>query len=942
MVSLPDLVEAKEEELEWHAVNIRNRVDELGQRLGLVIPVYLVFTKSDLVRGFVEFFDSLERSGREAVWGCTFPVTTSGEPPHRLFESEFGVLVDSIRARRNAALLTALGSNKVQSIFSFPLQLDRAAQNLSRFVELLFQPSAYQDNPLFRGFYLTSGTQEGLPFDKVVGDVTRKAGVPDTLLEPLSTAIEKKSYFIKSLFTDVVFPDQALAGLSSGQERRLRLLKRTVVGGVAVVSVAILGMALYSFVKNQQFHTALLMSVNEPHHLTASDIPRNVVALEPLRSQMDLLLAYEYKGVPLSHRVGMYRGATLYQPVKDLYLAAFNRLYLPLTRQEIEKQLWAFAKNPAAMSLDHEDDYHYSLLKTYVMLSEPSPLDQPFLSHWLQKIWTEILANRYGADGIPQDVLLGIQKEIEVYTRCLEESRVSVIDADEGMVRKAREVLGKMPLDARVFARIRREGSKRLDPFTLELAMQGKKQGLLVSSYKVPGLFTVNGWKTDFSGIMARAVNESSREAWVLALPDIPREQLEAALKRRYFDEYIRHWLKFLESVRMQLGGALSEKISRLEMLTQKESSPLVALLQYADANTQLDGLLDQAKQQMRLGNLHPVTARFNAFHNFVSASGKETQEPSLQQYLMELEKLREKLSEMEADGGGQAAKNITDHVKKVAPLLRDLDKEIQTLLLKPFTGGIDQELQRLNESWKVKIYDVYAPFFNGRYPFHRHARSTEEAMPAKFAEFFNPQGALWTFYDENLKTFIKQDGEQWKVSAAMGVGMPVSLTFLESLKNARRITEALFPQGSLEPRVFFEVRLQQVGVVGMTNVTKVSLIIDGTRMDYANGPQIYYPFQWPGPSEDTAGAQLEIEVGPDSKHLKSYSKPYLGRWGFFRLLEEAQIVKLRQAEYRLTWKFPTDGGPPIEVQMDLKASGTKDPFSSKFFGNFRLLGQLG
>ena len=38
------------------------------------IPVYVLFTKADLIAGFVEFFDDFGREEREQVWGMTFPL----------------------------------------------------------------------------------------------------------------------------------------------------------------------------------------------------------------------------------------------------------------------------------------------------------------------------------------------------------------------------------------------------------------------------------------------------------------------------------------------------------------------------------------------------------------------------------------------------------------------------------------------------------------------------------------------------------------------------------------------------------------------------------------------------------------------------------------------------------------------------------------------------
>ncbi len=38
------------------------------------MPVYAIFTKADLIAGFTEFFDDLDRERRGQVWGVTFPL----------------------------------------------------------------------------------------------------------------------------------------------------------------------------------------------------------------------------------------------------------------------------------------------------------------------------------------------------------------------------------------------------------------------------------------------------------------------------------------------------------------------------------------------------------------------------------------------------------------------------------------------------------------------------------------------------------------------------------------------------------------------------------------------------------------------------------------------------------------------------------------------------
>ena len=48
------------------------RLLELHEHLKVDFPVYALFTKADLVAGFMEFFGDLGEHGRRQVWGATF------------------------------------------------------------------------------------------------------------------------------------------------------------------------------------------------------------------------------------------------------------------------------------------------------------------------------------------------------------------------------------------------------------------------------------------------------------------------------------------------------------------------------------------------------------------------------------------------------------------------------------------------------------------------------------------------------------------------------------------------------------------------------------------------------------------------------------------------------------------------------------------------------
>ena len=96
-IALSDIANAPSDERLAHARAIRRRIKEVEERLGIRLPVYALFTKADLIAGFTEFFDDLDRERREQVWGVTFPFGKADPGPVGQFPEELQLLVEQSR-----------------------------------------------------------------------------------------------------------------------------------------------------------------------------------------------------------------------------------------------------------------------------------------------------------------------------------------------------------------------------------------------------------------------------------------------------------------------------------------------------------------------------------------------------------------------------------------------------------------------------------------------------------------------------------------------------------------------------------------------------------------------------------------------------------------------------------------------------------------------------
>ncbi|MBI3595520.1 MAG: type VI secretion system membrane subunit TssM [Nitrospirae bacterium] len=974
-ISIADLLQATEDQVEWHAKNIRNRVDELIQRLGIVFPVYLVFTKCDLLRGFVEFFEDLSKTEREQVWGCTLSNTApSSTPSHMIFDSEFQRLFNALQARRMTRLASARGSQKIRDIYGFPLQLVSGREKFARFVEILFQPNPYQESPIFRGFYFTSGTQEGTPIDRILSAVSKASGLPDVISEALEAQKETKSYFIKNLFTEIIFPDQILAGPSSAMVRQRGYIRVGIfVGAVLALVGSLVGLS-FSFVGNKHLISSIRSASMKAVQMNLQDerqIEKNIELLDRLRARIEQLQEYGEAGPPLRLRGGLYQGSTLYQPLRVLYFDRFNELFLISTKSALEVELEGFVSSPNNLPPDRDSDFYYSLLKGYLMMSDPVHLNSTFLAGLLQKIWGDFLLRQYGAGHVPADLQGAVVRQIAFYSRQLGREGAPRIQIDQRLVKDAQRVLRDIPVMERLYARVRREALQGLESYTLQVALHGRRQDVLTSEYQIPGLFTEKGWRTSFPDTLEKVLEESGQEGWVLGVPEIDQTEMEKGVEKIYYTEYVRQWEKFLESVQIRPADSLPGIVEQLEMLIRDDSS-LTDLLMEADKNSDLGrgavsggqgvalNLVRKVKKGLNLEgnpddsrsaiNSNPVSTRFQTFHAFVSPPQDQKKESPLVQYQRELARVHEILRTLtQSEGAGQDARasaqsiatggsnDMTMALTKVESLLQELDPEsrqaVSPILLQPFkiafAGVMNQALGDLNSRWKTGVYEPCQQSIAGRYPFRQGG---EDAALADVADFFHPQnGTLWKFYDKELKPFVEEGSERWEVKKRMGVGMALTPEFLESMRQARLITEGLFPRGNPDLKLSFGLYPYP-----SPGVSETLFQVDGKDLRYRNEPQEWHEFTWPG-SSGTYGASLQANIGGARQ-----ARQYGGQWGLFKLLDNGRVTPIGTTRYQLEWNLNVQGPTAMKIRYDLRADSYKNPFKPGLFTNFQCVAKLG
>ena len=238
-LGVDELLKADLAGVDRHAHNVRRRLTELRRVLDINAPIYLLLTKVDLLAGFIEFYDDLDAQGRRAVLGVTLK-----DPDAAFDQNEIVGAFDrfvSAQGARQAKRLSEEGDATRRSlILGFPAQLASLRSRLTRFVGGAFGPG--EPVGTLRGFYFTSGVQEGAPLDRLL------SGVAEVYSTSSAAGSESgKTYFLNRLLREVVFREAGLVqtGRVAREKQRKQLVTSLVAIGVA--TVVVLGLIVMNF-----------------------------------------------------------------------------------------------------------------------------------------------------------------------------------------------------------------------------------------------------------------------------------------------------------------------------------------------------------------------------------------------------------------------------------------------------------------------------------------------------------------------------------------------------------------------------------------------------------------------------------------------------------------------------------------------------------------------
>ncbi len=946
VVNAETILKGDEREVEQLAKVLRSRLDDATARLKTRFPVYLVFTHADTIEGFRDSFSTSKNEDKMLVWGSTIPLEKT-ENAQALFDSEYEILQNAIKKRRSARLSAPFPPVRQLRIFNFPLHFGSARRRFGAFVNALFRPNPFSENPFLRGFYFTASP----PAKKGAGPATVNS-----------------THFTERLFRDVLLRDKDLVKTQLAQRQRPPIFGWILTTFGLLVAITILSLASVSLLANRNLLAEAEREGGKAINLRQSDAGKNILekdeagarseleTIESLRSLNSRLDEYEREGAPLYMRFGLYSGNRVYRErLLPLYLSLVDKRFAGPTVAKIEGELKKFAEtssvaNPGKLTEEEETRLgtHYDLLKAYLMLSgeHADKAESWHLANSLRDIWAS-------ESKVPNDMKLVAQQQLEFWAKQVDRGsdrgNFPRINIDKILVENTRKKLQAFPPVQRYYRRkvteISKEVDEKIGPTTLDglLSRNGADTSLLTGTYVIRSAYTRAG-----NDLMKTAISEASaklaEDDWVMG--EQGKDQLTqtsdaALLNETYYRDYADQWRNFVKGVDVRRYANAKDAENALQAFSLAKS-PLEVLIVEITRNTNLSAPLDDGswitwikglvfgEDENATGGTQPEKD-FRPLFDFVGKRG-DTADPPMARYRGELGLLARELSgksddEIKRIAAEMAGEEPRDRLKlgtrekNVNGMLSSFGEspaaqELSALLIEPIDRlkallGADAKSQ-LAKAWAEQILPAAKEIERG-YPFED---GQTDADLTKLTAFLNPaDGKFSEFYDKRLASYFEESNGQLKVKA--NAEIQFSDEFVTYLNNAMNLRKALF---GTSPTPKFEYEFALKPVTG----AMVEVVIDSQKTDSSGTGSLRPTFPASGATETgvlvrlvSTSAPAATPTSPDGAASPSAADPgelrFPGNWGVFRFVDAGRPQKQPGGEYLLTY---TVGGKTMTATV--------------------------
>lgn len=967
-IGVDELVRSDCAGIDGHARAVRRRLVELRRTLEVAAPVYVVLTKADLLAGFTEYFDDLDVEGRRAVLGSTLTFG-DGRATAETLAHAFDEMAQAIADRQAKRLFDETDPARRALMLGLPAQLRSLRARLMRFLDGAFV-TGDESAGVLRGFYLTSGVQDGAPLDRILAGM---AAVYDAPAQSASGS-RGRVYFLNRLLGEVMFPE---AGLVSTDPRAKARLRARLIGTIAAVGLAtVLVLAAWgvSYARNRGFQNAVAaQAVVAESQLREAGVDMKQVrdgdadlraALPGLNTLRNLPRGYAARaagGPPLLMTFGLYQ-SSLSREADETYRDALRRIMLPRLLLRLETVMRAEGGDPMRL---------YEPLKVYLMLGQQGPMDAKTVRAWVTNDWaTEVYP---GADSQGErgelarhlDALLGDTDMAGVWA-----ARKPPLDG--ALVARARAAVQTLSLADRAYAVMRQKAASAGAPWELaNVLSQGDALAFanpkVVMTTRIPYFFTREGYERSYMIGLATVQQDLKRDLWVLggdAENGGVREEMSnvrPGVAGLYAKDYIAAWEGVLKA--LQPGPYFRDPVA-FGAFT-KSPSPLKRVLLELRKNTVFEGgakagLARAARYGMnrsRAGRFaqemgrdrasgidagEEISAYFQPLQDYV---GDGRGSAPVDEFVAALKEAGQAVMAAQSVGGGGGADatqaQMATAMASVKAAAAGAPPQLHDFVATATGGGASAQTGAatgaVTDAYAQTVLPACREVAQEHYPFFAAAKA--DAPMVDMLRVFGMGGVVDGFAQQRLHALLETSGPVWRWRSDDPIAAALDPSSPEALAKAAELRDLL--AGGLPIKVSVASFGGDVGVVEVAS--------GGTRYRFTPSANGAKPLLWsatgglpeasvvlyrPAPATSAgkpAATGGDPVPGPEIARFEAE-----GPWALFRVMDQA--TKQNAGEKAFKASFGQGGGA---ATLMIALPGTRNPFSRGGLWSFRCPSKL-
>ena len=866
------------------------RVNDCENSLKIKFPIYVVFSKLDLVEGMGDYFKLFKDDVANKAFGLSLSNTFNKDDLDNDFKELSRSLLYNIMSKNS---LSHSLEDKKRS-YLFLKQLDNLFALVSDFALKLKDENSLKNSSPIKGVYFVSAFQENIPINYLVNTVCDRYGIKKPLARALNN-YSKQSYFVKSLLKDIVFKGH-LANPNLNKSLSTKILN--------FASITLVCVATY-------FACSHFINLKSAKELEAQNAMLSISTLldgqkykdytptqkiELLRNLKDTLKIYPR----------LFSGDTKFEyPLLDISYKGFESakdLYTELTIDFLKNTILVEMENMLETETNPDN-----LIKAFYMYQ--SLFDKDFINANLFKIWIKTNWSKFEKYNINQDDFLS-------HADSVLNADLKDIYQNLNSIKVAGDKLIKVERLERLYSLLEFISYKNEKEFyDIKKEIAGIDNVIENSNAFEPfnKIYTKDGMREFLSNLSSYIDDSANIEKWLFQNErasnfdtNEDKTNLRLSIANLYLQKYRSRWITVIGGITPKKFNSRKETLDELEILSKVEN-PVNSLVNTLNTNTLLT---DETFLKYIYGLGYPSTEIRKLFSNFSSdfssyhALNDSSKENGILNTISDdVSKIHKKILDFNYEMlqsendkityviGGVKNENdpfiVLNNDSKMLPKeLMNYYQQVSKLSWKQVESGASTFL---NTAWQDEIYSLYANEIRQFYPFNETAAQSVSIQ--SFKAFFGKNGAWNQFYDRFLKKILSKGSNGYRVRSAYAKDFKFSKSFLENISVIDNIANTVLDLND-EIKINFYIKAIDLSA-NFSNISVSSVNDKSITYDHTIPSSLYIT-----PKDFDTSAQIKF-IAKFQNGNKIEQKTFSGEWAWHRLLRNS-IYNSEQGKYSL------------------------------------------